>query len=589
MAETDVQRERAVDAGGATRHTTSRRWRGTARAVGAWVTTALAVLLVWVTLTGPDPGGTLGLAAFARIPLEGVLLVGLVLLLPPRARGWTAILLGLALALLTIVRMTNAAFLASLGRPFDPLTDWSYFGAAVNLLGDSIGQSTARLALAGVVVLCVALLVLVPLALRRVGRVVNRHRVGSIRAVVALGLVWLLCAALGLQLAPGTTVASTGAVRAAYGEVGLVRAAVEDGRAFTTASAVDPFTATPGDELLTGLRGKDVLLVFVESYGRVAIEGSAERDLVDPVLDAGTTQLGRAGFSARSAFLTSPTFGGFSWLAHSTLQSGLWVNSGQRYTDVVSSDRFTLSQAFRRAGWRTVGDVPSNVYPWPVGTSFYHYDQLYDSRDVGYVGPVFGYARMPDQYALAALHRAELAKPDHRPVMAEIDLASSHAPWAPLPHLVDWAALGDGSVFDPMPAQSPSWRYVWSDPSRVRAAYAQSIAYALSAVISFIQTHPDPNLVVVMLGDHQPASIVSGQGASHDVPVTVIAHDPATLDRISPWGWQDGMRPGTGAPVWRMDTFRDRFLTAFGSQPSHPTQPSHPLPVRCITACSGVR
>ncbi|MDT7694495.1 MAG: hypothetical protein QOI75_3862, partial [Pseudonocardiales bacterium] len=41
----------------------------------------------------------------------------------------------------------------------------------------------------------------------------------------------------------------------------------------------------------------------------------------------------------------------------------------------------------------------------------------------------------------------------------------------------------------------------------------------------------------------------------------------AVLDRISGWGWQDGLKPGPNAPVWRMDAFRDRFLTAFGSQP----------------------
>ena len=34
-----------------------------------------------------------------------------------------------------------------------------------------------------------------------------------------------------------------------------------------------------------------------------------------------------AGFSARSGWLTSSTFGGASWLAHATLQSGTWVNS----------------------------------------------------------------------------------------------------------------------------------------------------------------------------------------------------------------------------------------------------------------------
>jgi hypothetical protein len=48
------------------------------------------------------------------------------------------------------------------------------------------------------------------------------------------------------------------------------------------------------------------------------------------------------------------------------------------------------------------------------------------------------------------------------------------------------------------------------------------------------------------------------------VPVTVVARDPAVLDRIAGWGWQDGLRPSPQAPIWRMDIFRDRFLTAFG-------------------------
>jgi hypothetical protein len=35
------------------------------------------------------------------------------------------------------------------------------------------------------------------------------------------------------------------------------------------------------------------------------------------------------------------------------------------------------------------------------------------------------------------------------------------------------------------------------------------------------------------------------------------------LRRIDAWGWQDGLRPQNGAPVWPMDAFRDRFLEAF--------------------------
>src|SRR5258707_5141519 len=47
------------------------------------------------------------------------------------------------------------------------------------------------------------------------------------------------------------------------------------------------------------------------------------------------------------------------------------------------------------------------------------------------------------QYTLAALQRLELEQPNRAPVMAEIDLVSSHTPWVPLPRLVDWSRVGD--------------------------------------------------------------------------------------------------------------------------------------------------
>jgi hypothetical protein len=332
--------------------------------------------------------------------------------------------------------------------------------------------------------------------------------------------------------------------------------------------AREHFRATPGDRLLTGLRGKDVLLLFVESYGKVAVQGSSISPRVNAVLDQGTAELRAAGFSSRSAFLTSPTFGGISWLAHSTLQSGVWINSQRRYDQLVNSDRVTLSQAFKRAGWRSIDDVPSNNRRWTVGSTFYHYDKVYDSRNVGYRGPRFGYPTMPDQYVLEALHRLELVK-RHRPALfAEVDLVSSHVPWTRIPRLIPWADLGDGSVFNRIPVREATKSALLSDPDEARAAYGHSIEYTLSAILSFVRRYGDDDLVLVVLGDHQPARIITGKSASHDVPISVIAHDPKVLHRIAGWGWQNGLRASAQAPVWRMNAFRDRFLTAFGSSPA---------------------
>ena len=107
-------------------------------------------------------------------------------------------------------------------------------------------------------------------------------------------------------------------------------------------------------------------------------------------------------------------------------------------------------------------------------------------------------------------------------------------------------------------------RHMDEGPAHVRTEYRRSIEYSLNTLISYVETYGDDDLVLVFLGDHQPASIITGDGASLDVPVTIVARDRAVLDRISGWGWQDGQKPGPRTPVWRMDAFCDRFLTAFG-------------------------
>jgi phosphatidylglycerophosphate synthase len=542
--------------------------RGGVRAAVGGCASVGSGLLVWFALLVPDQIGDLTPGAFLRIPVEALIVVGLALVLPDVARRVAAALGGVVLALLTIVKVLDMGFFEELDRPFNLVGDWGYLGPAFGVLRDSVGHDAALGFVVGVVVLVIALLVLMPLSVMRLTGLAAQHRAGSSRAVAALGVVWASSALFGTQIVPGDPVASASVAGLAYDQVIQVRRAVHDRQVFATMSAQDPFRSTPANDLLTGLRGKDVIVAFVESYGRVAVEGSSVSPGVDAVLGSGTRRLQAAGFSTRSAFLTSPTFGGISWLAHSTLQSGLWVDSQQRYDQLVASRRLTLSDAFARAGWRTVSDVPSNGGDWPEGTSFYHYDKQYNLGNVGYQGPTFSYASMPDQYTLSAFQRLELARANRRPVMAEIDLVSSHTPWTPIPHMVRWKSLGNGSVFEGMPGQGQSPAEVWRSSDRVQAAYGRSIQYSLNALISFVQTYGDGKLVLVLLGDHQPATVVTGNGASHDVPITIVARDPAVMQRISGWHWQTGMLPGPGAPVWPMSAFRDRFLSAFDATPS---------------------
>jgi hypothetical protein len=533
------------------------------------VLTVLAVLVVSFVLVTPDRLLRFTPLAFLRIPVEGLALVGLALVLPARRIRLVAGTVGIAIGVLAIVRALDLGFREALHRPFDPITDLRLLGPGLSTLRDSVGKGWATAAVAGAVLAAVVVPAVVVMSVIRVCRAVARRRALWGGAAGSLGALWVVCALLGVQLVPDEPVASRSAAELTTQQVHDAVHNFRDLHEFRGELARrDAWSTRPAADLLTGLRGKDVIVVFVESYGRVAVQGSSFAPDIDALLDAGTERLRAAGFSSRSAFLTSPTFAGISWLAHATLHSGLWVDSQRRHDQLLASDRFSLPAAFARAGWRTVVDVPSNRNPWPEGRNFYHYDVDYDQHDVGYEGPKFSYAAIPDQYTLAAFERLELA-PGHAPVMGEIDLVSSHGPWTPLPHLLDWDRLGDGSVYDSMPAEGSAPAEVFGHTDEVRALYAQSIQYSLSALISFVTTFhkQDDDLVLVLLGDHQPASIVTGPDASHDVPITIIAKDPAVMARTSSWAWDEGLQPSPHAPVWRMDAFRDRFLTAFGPAP----------------------
>ncbi|WP_239311589.1 sulfatase [Plantactinospora mayteni] len=527
--------------------------------MAAWLTSVLALLLVVFALLAPNQLTLFTPGAFLRLPLEALLVVALVLLLPTWGRRVVAVPFGVALGLLAIVKVVDMGFFAVLARPFNPVFDWISFEAGTDFVEESYGRTGAVVAVVAAALLAVGLLVLMTLSVLRLTRLVAQNRRAATHVVAALGATCVVGTVLGVQIIPDVPVSTL-----TYDRALQVRAALRDQEVFAAEARVDAFGDIPGDQLLTALRGKDVVLAFVESYGRSAIEDPALAPAVGGTLDAGYTRLRTAGYAARSGWLTSPTYGGGSWLAHGTLLSGLWINNQQRYTHLMASDRMTLNRAFQRADWRTVGVMPGITQTWPEGT-FFGYDKVHVSKELGYRGPQFSWAQMPDQYTLSVFEQREHATPDHPPVMATIPLVSSHAPWSPIPELIGWDQLGDGSIFGPMAVAENSPDDVWRDTDKVRAQYGRAVEYSLNTIVSYLERYGDDKMVFVFLGDHQPSPLVTGENASHDVPITIVAKDPAVLDRISGWNWQEGLKPGPDTPVWRMSDFRDRFLTAFGS------------------------
>ncbi|BBC32031.1 hypothetical protein SGFS_033250 [Streptomyces graminofaciens] len=551
--------------------TTPSGWRAkhpTAARTLAWTVTGIAVALVLFALLVPGDLSKITFDRFLRLPAEGILGAALLLALPPKARRAATVVMGVLLGLLVVVKILDMGSRWTLDRPFDLVLDWILLDNAQSFMKDSLGNTTAMVATVGVILLVLALPVLMTLALVRISRLMVRNRHTASRTLLVLGTAWITCSTLTLE-SGGVPIASHSAATIVENRVESVRQGLRDGEAFAKQSAVDAFADTPPDQLLTDLRGKDVFITFIESYGRSAIEDPQMGEPLGETLAQKTQELKDAGFASQSGWLRSPITGAGSWLGHSTFLSGLWIKNQSRYNNLVVSDRLTLTEAFRRTGdWRTVGIVPGTQMAWPEG-KFFGLDHIYDSDELGYKGPKFSWSTMPDQYTLKAFEQLEHGKKGRKPMMAEIILTSSHNPWAPIPSTIPEDQIGDGSIYHAQQkAEGKDPKEVWKNASDVRDEYRKSIQYSVTSLVDYVKKYGGKDTVLIFLGDHQPNKTVTGEKPNHDVPVSIVAQDPKVLEKIADWGWTDGLKPATDAPEWRMDKFRDRFMTAFGSTPT---------------------
>ncbi|HEX5077867.1 MAG TPA: hypothetical protein VFV80_01875 [Geminicoccaceae bacterium] len=533
-------------------------WRGGA---------ALLLAALWLSCLWSLPTNPYGPLRFA-LSLEVVALLLLLALVAPLRAGVPGRVLRYAAAaastLVLALELGELAIRASLGRGLNPLLDLDLAPSLVRLLSGTLGPFLCALLLAGVGLALLAAFVLSVLAVGAAQRTLARRRL----RVPTIALALLLLAAFGLgRAAPqlmGWRPVSAHASDMLLAQWRLGREAVQDQARLAAAMASDPVRALPQSTLLARLAGIDVLLIYVESYGRSALEQPRYATILQPRLQAFERQLAAHGLAAASGYLTSPTVGGQSWLAHGTIESGLWLPLQRDYDALLRSDWLTLSKAFAAAGHRTLAIKPAITMPWPEGERF-GYQRIYAAADLGYAGLPYNWITMPDQYTLSALERLERADAA-LPLFAEISLISSHAPWTPIPPLLDdWSAIGDGAVFSRWAQQGDPPEVVWRDPERVRHQYALAIDYVLDVLASYAAAFADERTLMILVGDHQPAPIITGEDADRDVPIHVIAGDPALLEPFRAWGLAAGMRP-TGPAVDRMDGFRTWFLTTFSEQ-----------------------
>jgi phosphoglycerol transferase MdoB-like AlkP superfamily enzyme len=274
---------------------------------------------------------------------------------------------------------------------------------------------------------------------------------------------------------------------------------------------------------------------------------------------------------AVSAFITAPTFGGSSWLSHSSFLTGIELRDEGDYQLLLTSRRDTWARLFQAQGYRAVALMPGVRKPWPEGR-FYGFERIYDAASLNYRGPAFGWWRIPDQYSLARLHRVEIEAPDRRPLLIVFPTISNHNPFRPTPvYQPDWERV---LTADPFPPEAVAAALEKTDAwLQFGSAYVETLAYELNWLAGYLRAWGRSDTVFVVLGDHQPQASVTGAGAPWDVPVHIIGRHTGILDTLVRAGFVPGFSPPR-PPIAKTHELGQLLLGAFSAQPEARSLPT---------------
>lgn len=408
-----------------------------------------------------------------------------------------------------------------LDRPLNLILDPLLLRAGFHFLSGSLGLGVALLCAIG----ALALVGLIVWGFRRLVRTMKPLQSGTVGWLLSLISIAMILLGLRVDTSP---LLRPELLDVAVSQNERIRSTLE-ARARLIERAQSPGLRA---RAIPALAGRDIIVVFVESYGISAWMQDPYRSAIEAVTSKAQVELRAADLEIMSTRLRSPIRGGQSWLAHASLLSGQRIDNDLAYRQVLASPQDFLTGDLAASGHSTLVIAPAILRPWPEADAL-GFDRIYPAAGLNYKGPGAGWVGIPDQFTMHRFSQLRAEQP--AAAFSLLLLISSHAPWLAGPPLLDdWSRL-DGD--NPWPDWSPPPRdrlVYLRDTDRLRARYPESLAYSLEAVLDWAVRDLPPQAVLLVLGDHQPATLITGSDTSPDVPVHVISSDAARL--IDPRG-----------------------------------------------------
>ncbi len=462
----------------------------------------------------------------------------------PRKRPGGLLILGAAVGLLLLWGIGETFTRFFYERYFVPWTDLKYIP---NLVAMTMGNTPGRVLLGAGIILGVVV------AAIGGSWVLLRWLSDSIRKAgpFALGALWLV--PLGLAIGFPPSLAGVVAAHLLPPPPEVFESAAQSIAAASREPARFPL-----------LQGRNVYLFIVESYGSTLFLNPAHERMAHAFFADLADRIQKAGYTTYSQFLDSPTTGGRSWLADTTLLTGVRVTTEDLYARLRDQGtRASLPYLFEQAGYHTTLAAPANVSIVDKDAAFFHFDTYFSHNSFGYRGPMFPWGFMPDQYFMNTIRKRILGKGG--PQFIEFVTVSSHAPFNLVPQFIeDWDSIRDGSEY--YTTDNPRFDNHWLTGRQYVEGYVVSEEYALAVIADYLAKYiPDDSLVVIV-GDHQPRYPIREDGESSAVPMHILSRDPRMVEAFSRYGFTPGLVPKAGK-VPGMERFFPIFVSALEEKP----------------------
>jgi len=325
----------------------------------------------------------------------------------------------------------------------------------------------------------------------------------------------------------------------------------------------DKISSVPQD--LGALDGADLIVVFVESYGRSLFGHERYGAVARQILQDAQNALKGAGHGSVSRWIESPVSGAQSQVAHASFLSGIPLRSYRDHDRILKYDARMLTHILTDLGYHSVNAQPKLEREWPKSFGVFGFKEDLFGKHTPYReegGPIYHWAAAPDQYPLA-LAIKRFMKPSDDPLFLQLITGVSHAPYSRIPpYIEDWDKALDPKAYLPV-AVHPFTFLDYHGREGVEDAYIATLRYTIEMLVGFVKALPRPALVLV-LGDHQAplTGSIKPDATDYAVPFHAMSNRDSLLDPMRELAVSEGMVPG-GQEAAPMHRFLLEFLRAY--------------------------